>query len=79
MARCEGTTRDGNRCKRDASPDSRFCYVHDPEKERPAGDGGDSSAEELEFADLAPILLAGIFAAGVVFLLKGFGKWIPRF
>jgi hypothetical protein len=79
MARCEGTTRDGDRCKRDASPDSRFCYVHDPEREKGEGNGGETAAEDLEFQDLAPILLAGVLAAGLVFLLRGFGKWIPRF
>jgi len=77
MARCEGTTRDGNQCKRDAQGDSPFCYLHDHEKARPAGGNGDAAAD-LEFMDLAPILLAGILAAGFVFLLRGFGKWIPR-
>jgi hypothetical protein len=33
----------------------------------------------MEIQDLAPLLLAGVLAAGLVFLLKGFGKWIPRF
>ena len=78
MARCEGTTRDGDRCKRNARPDSRFCYVHDPGLEENSGDGGEAEVEDLEFQDLAPILLAGVLAAGLVFLLKGFGKWIPR-
>jgi len=79
MARCEGTTRSGDRCKRDARPDSSFCYVHDPERETGEGDGEETVAEDLELQDLAPILLAGILAAGLVFLLRGFGKWIPRF
>ena len=78
MARCEGTTRTGDQCKRDARPDSRFCYVHDPEKGQTAGGQNDAAAEDLELLDLAPILLAGILAAGLVFLLRGFGKWIPR-
>ena len=77
MARCEGTTRSGDQCKRDARPGSAFCYVHDPETEQTA-DGGDENVEDLELLDLAPILLAGIMAAGLMFLLKGFGKWIPR-
>jgi hypothetical protein len=78
MARCEGTTRDGDRCKRNARPDSRFCYVHDPGREEADGNGGDAAEEDLELQDLAPILLAGVLAAGLVFLLKGFGRWIPR-
>ena len=79
MARCDGTTRSGDQCKRDARPDSRFCHVHNPEKEQTAGGENAAAAEDLELLDLAPILLAGIMAAGLVFLLKGFGKWIPRF
>ncbi|MGD2121135.1 MAG: hypothetical protein PVJ76_05295 [Gemmatimonadota bacterium] len=79
MARCEGTTRDGDRCKRNARPGSRYCYVHDPEREEVGENGGDAGTEEMEIQDLAPLLLAGVLAAGLVFLLKGFGKWIPRF
>ena len=78
MARCKGSTRTGDQCKRDASPESGYCYVHDPEKAQTGGDDGDTATEDLEFLDLAPILLAGIMTAGLVFLLKGFGKWIPR-
>lgn len=80
MARCEGKTRKGDRCKRTAQPDSKFCYLHDTEMEAESGDadGGEATAEELEFVDLVPILMAGLLATGVVFLLKGFGKWIPR-
>jgi hypothetical protein len=78
MARCEGTTRNGDQCKRDAQGDSQFCYLHDPEKARPEGGNGDAATEEVEFIDLAPILLAGVLTAGLMFLLKGFGKWIPR-
>jgi hypothetical protein len=52
--------------------------VHDPEKEQAAGDGSEATADEMEWVDLAPILLAGVLAAGLVFLLKGFGRWIPR-
>jgi len=79
MARCDGTNRNGSQCKRDAPSDSRFCYVHDPDKEHTVGGSSDAAVEDLELLDLAPILLAGILAAGLVFLLKGFGKWIPRF
>jgi len=78
MARCDGTTRDGDRCKREARPDSRYCYAHDPEKEGAPGTEGDVASDDLELQDLAPILLAGILTAGLVFLLKGLGRWIPR-
>lgn len=78
MARCEGTTRNGDQCKRDAQDDSRFCYLHDPEKAQPDGGNGEAAEDEVEFIDLAPILLAGVLTAGFVFLLKGFGRWLPR-
>ena len=78
MARCEGTTKSGDQCKREARPDSRFCFLHGEEKGPGSGGENDTAAEDLEFLDLAPVLLAGIMAAGLVFLLKGFGKWIPR-
>lgn len=78
MARCEGTTRSGDQCKRDAQDDSRFCYLHDPEKAQPGDGDGDAATEEVEIIDLAPILLAGVLTAGLVFLLKGFGRWMPR-
>ena len=83
MTRCEGKTRNGDRCKRDTGSDSRFCYAHNPDREQPgdarAGDAeADAATEDLEFVDLVPLLLAGILAAGFVLFLKGFGKWIPR-
>ena len=78
MARCEGTTRDGDQCKREARPDSKFCYLHGTEKEETTAEGGEAAAEEMEFIDLAPILLAGVLTAGLVFFLRGFGRWIPR-
>jgi hypothetical protein len=79
MARCEGKNRDGDQCKREVRGDTRFCYVHDPEKDQAAGNEDDVAVEDLELLDLAPILLAGVMAVGVMLLLKGFGKWIPRF
>ena len=78
MARCAGTTRSGDQCKRDAQEDSPFCYLHDPEKAQPDGPDGAAATEETEIIDLAPILIAGVLMAGLVFLLKGFGRWMPR-
>ena len=78
MARCEGTTRSGDQCKRDAQDESLFCYLHDPEKAQSDAGKGDAAAEDVEFIDLAPILLAGVLTAGFVFLLRGFGRWMPR-
>lgn len=73
MARCEGTTRSGDQCKREARPDSRFCYVHAPEVEE------DGDNETVDWGDLVPLLLAGAMAAGFVLVLRSFGKWIPKF
>jgi hypothetical protein len=78
MTRCEGKTRNGDHCKRDARSDSQFCYAHDPGREQKGDAGAEATAEDLEFVDLVPLLLAGILTAGLVFFLKGFGKWIPR-
>lgn len=75
MARCEGTTRGGDRCKRDARPDSRFCHAHTPHEEQ----SGDRGPGTLEWEDFLPLLFAGVMAAGFVFLLRSFGRWIPRF
>lgn len=38
MARCSGTTRSGERCKRDAVGDSDFCTLHGEQT-----DGGDDA------------------------------------
>ena len=73
MSRCEGTTRNGERCKREASSGSRFCYAHDPNREQPSDVRADATAEDREFVDMVPLLLAGILAAGLVFFLKGLG------
>ena len=78
MARCQGTTQSGDRCKREARPDSRSCHLHEPDQEGAGDTGAEPAAEELEFIDLAPLLLAGILAAGLVLLLRGFGRWMPR-
>jgi hypothetical protein len=78
MSRCEGTTRDGDQCKRDARPDSRFCYLHGTEEEGRAKAENDPVEEEMEWIDLTPILLAGVLTAGFVFLFRGLGKLIPR-
>ena len=76
MARCEGTTRDGDRCKREARPDSKFCYLHgDPEEEEAAVD----EAEALEFEDFLPLIVAGAVTFGFLLVFKSLGRFIPRF
>lgn len=78
MARCEGTTQSGARCKREARPGSRFCYIHDPEGEETEATEEETRSEELQFEDFVPLILAGLMTAGMVLLLKSLGKWIPR-
>ncbi|MDX1645646.1 MAG: DUF5763 domain-containing protein [Longimicrobiales bacterium] len=34
MAQCQGTTRKGERCKREARPDSAFCSIHQDQEIR---------------------------------------------
>ncbi len=75
MARCEGTTRSGAQCKREARPDTRFCHVHGAEVEEDTA----TEAEELGFEDFVPLLMAGLVTAGFFILFKSLGRWIPRF
>ena len=35
MGQCEGTTKKGDRCKRDARSDSPFCAIHQDQEIRP--------------------------------------------
>ncbi len=78
MARCEGTTRNGEQCKLDARPGSRYCHLHHPVE----GENGENEAKAgtagLDWDDVLPLLLAGAVAAGLLFFLRSFGRWIPR-
>ena len=38
MAQCQGKTRKGERCKREARPDSAFCSIHQDQEIRPPSD-----------------------------------------
>ena len=78
MAQCEGTTRSGERCKLDAQADSRFCHLHGAKSEDETPGSGEAAEEAVEWGDLVPLLVAGAMAAGVLFFLRSFGKWIPR-
>lgn len=78
MAQCEGTTRSGERCKLDAQAGSRFCHLHGAKSEEEVPRGGEAAEEAVEWGDLVPLLVAGAMAAGVLFFLRSFGKWIPR-
>lgn len=43
MAQCRGTTKSGNRCKREASPDSSFCGIHQDQEIRARETGGNGA------------------------------------
>jgi len=77
MARCEGTTRSGARCKREANEGSRFCYLHEASAEEPEREEGDTEA--LEFEDFLPLILAGAATVAFVVVFKSLGRLIPRF
>lgn len=78
MARCEGTTRSGAQCKLDARPGSRFCHLHGGAEEDADTKSTEAGEDTLEWEDLFPLLLAGVAAAGMIFFLRSFGRWIPR-
>jgi hypothetical protein len=78
MARCEGTTQSGERCKLDAQPGSPFCHIHGGSREDPKPEEEAAAEDTLEWDDLLPLLVAGAAAAGLFFFLRAFGKWIPR-
>jgi len=81
MARCEGKTRSGDRCKREAREGSKFCYLHGEPVEETATESTESteSAEALEFEDFLPLLLAGAATIGFMLVFKSLGRFIPRF
>ncbi len=79
MARCEGTTRSGSRCRLDARPGSPFCHLHLPGEDPGKGAGDGTAYQQVEWDDLLPLLLAGAAAAGLLFLVRSLGRWIPRF
>ena len=62
MARCEGTTKAGARCKRDAVEGSPFCATH---RDRSAG--GDGSRTARKGADL---ILIGAVALALLALRR---------
>jgi hypothetical protein len=77
MARCEGTTRNGDQCKRDAQPDSKFCYAHGA-AETEATVEDEQSEVILEWEDIKPLILVGAMAAGFFLFMRTVGRWIPR-
>lgn len=65
MAQCEGKTRKGERCKRDASDGSRFCTIHQDQEVR-------SRREPTGEWDTDAIVKAalGFALVGMIFLIR---------
>ena len=74
MARCEGTTRDGDQCKREARAESQFCYLHGSVEEETPTD----ECEAVEWDDVLPVLLAGAATIGLLLVFKTIGRFIPK-
>jgi len=79
MARCKGTTRSGEQCRREARSESRFCYVHEPKEEEQAEQvEAEATAEDgVEMEDLLPLILGLIAAGFLLWGMKWFGRWFP--
>lgn len=48
MAQCQGTTRKGDRCKREAGEGAQFCAIHGDQEIRPRSAPASSRAEEWD-------------------------------
>ena len=46
MAQCRGTTRKGERCRRDARPGSDYCSIHVDQDAPEGAPGGDGAATD---------------------------------
>lgn len=80
MARCQGTTQSGDRCKREAQPESEFCHLHatDTEEDNPSAGDQATKDQPAEWEAYVPLVF-GLIAAGLMVLGIGrLGRWIPR-
>jgi hypothetical protein len=69
MTQCVGTTRRGERCKRDAREGSAYCAIHAEQTERPRAER--PAAREWTGDDLLKAALGlGILAAIVLFRIR---------
>lgn len=65
MAQCQGKTKKGERCKRDAKEGAAFCVIHQDQEIRPR-------TERTEEWDQDAIMKAafGFAVVGLIFLLR---------
>ena len=72
MDKCQGKTKSGAQCKRQAGEGSEYCSAHQPAED----------AEGVEAQDLTQDLMLialGLVATGALFLvLKTVGRWFPK-
>jgi hypothetical protein len=67
MAQCQGTTRKGERCKRDAREGSDFCSIHLDQEIRPRSDAAGSA--EWDRDSIMKVAL-GFALVGAVLLFR---------
>ena len=75
MAKCQGKTKSGAQCKRQASEGSEYCSSHQPAEDAEAAE----AAEAQDLTQDLMLIALGLVAAGAMFLvLKTVGRWFPR-
>lgn len=66
MARCRGTTKADQRCKRDAGEESQYCPMHEDQAEA----SGEPDAEDRDGGRRDDLLLIGVVAVGFMILRR---------
>lgn len=59
MAQCQGTTKAGARCKRDANDETGYCGMHEDQADAPSAAGGADGGGGTD------LLLVGAVAVGL--------------
>ena len=76
MAKCQGKTKSGAQCKRQASEGSEYCSSHQPAEDAEGAEG----AEAQDLTQDLMLIALGLAATGALFLvLKTVGRWFPKF
>ncbi len=73
MAKCQGKTKSGAPCKRQAGEGSEYCSAHQPAEDAEAAEAQDLTQDLM-------LIALGLAATGALFLvLKTVGRWFPKF
>ena len=67
MAQCQGTTKSGTRCKRDANEGGDYCGFHEDQAEAPNAEGASSDGSADRSTDL---ILVGAVAVALFALRR---------